>query len=190
MSWDWPAASMRCSRGLSVDRWRSVSRPSRARWVDRYRGLRSLIPSALRSDIEIGVQSGSAYRSGVAVHPTAVPRRLQRQSRKDADYIGHYRLAAQIQGKLFSVSEVAKGKPFPDLFLYAAGKFGVAPAACTVIEDTRTGVAAGVAAGMTVYGYCAHTPAHRLLEAGAYCTFDGMSALPGLLCDARQSHPA
>ena len=93
-------------------------------------------------------------------------------------------LLPKLKDKLFSVSEVSRGKPFPDLFLYAAGKFGVAPSACAVIEDTPTGVAAGVAAGMTVYGYCAHTPAQRLIEAGAHHVFDRMSALPELLRDA------
>ena len=94
-------------------------------------------------------------------------------------------LLPKLKDKLFSVSEVSRGKPFPDLFLYAAGKFGVAPSACAVIEDTPTGVAAGVAAGMTVYGYCAHTPAQRLIEAGAHCVFDDMGALPELLRDAQ-----
>jgi HAD superfamily hydrolase (TIGR01509 family) len=97
-------------------------------------------------------------------------------------------LLPKFEDKLFSVSEVARGKPFPDLFLYAADKSAVAPCACAVIEDTSTGVSAGVAAGMTVFGYCAHTPAQRLIEAGAHCTFDRMSDLPGLLCDARPSH--
>ena len=90
-------------------------------------------------------------------------------------------LLDRFKDRLFSVSEVARGKPFPDIFLYAAGRFGVAPSACAVIEDTSTGVTAGVAAGMTVFGYCALTPAHRLIEAGAHKTFDRMSDLPGLL---------
>jgi HAD superfamily hydrolase (TIGR01509 family) len=90
-------------------------------------------------------------------------------------------LLPRFQGKLFSVSEVARGKPFPDVFLYAADKSGVAPVACAVIEDTPTGVTAGVAAGMTVYGYCAHTPVQRLIDAGAHHTFDRMSDLSDLL---------
>jgi HAD superfamily hydrolase (TIGR01509 family) len=93
-------------------------------------------------------------------------------------------LLPKFKGKLFSVSEVARGKPFPDLFLHAAAKSDVAPADCVVIEDTPTGVSAGVAAGMTVYGYCAHTPAHRLIAAGAHGTFERMSDLPELLLNA------
>jgi len=93
-------------------------------------------------------------------------------------------LLPKFKDKLFSVSEVARGKPFPDVFLHAAAKSAVAPADCVVIEDTSTGVSAGVAAGMTVYGYCAHTPAHRLIAAGAHGTFERMSDLPELLLDA------
>jgi HAD superfamily hydrolase (TIGR01509 family) len=90
-------------------------------------------------------------------------------------------LLPKFQGKLFSVTDVARGKPFPDVFLYAAAQSGIAPWACAVIEDTPTGVRAGVAAGMTVFGYCAHTPAPHLIEAGAQQTFARMSELPGLL---------
>jgi HAD superfamily hydrolase (TIGR01509 family) len=98
-------------------------------------------------------------------------------------------LLPRFQGKLFSVTDVARGKPFPDVFLYAADKLGVAPVACAVIEDTPTGVTAGVAAGMTVFGYSAHTPVQRLIEAGAHHTFDRMSNLPDLLGRVRLSHP-
>jgi HAD superfamily hydrolase (TIGR01509 family) len=90
-------------------------------------------------------------------------------------------LLPKFKDKMFSVCEVARGKPFPDIFLYAASRFGVAPSACVVIEDTPTGVEAGVAAGMTVWGYSAHMPARRLIDAGAHRTFDRMSALPDLI---------
>ncbi len=90
-------------------------------------------------------------------------------------------LLPRFQGKIFSVTDVARSKPFPDVFLYAADKSGVAASKCAVVEDTPTGVAAGVAAGMTVYGYCALTPRHRLLEAGAHYTFDSMINLVPLL---------
>jgi HAD superfamily hydrolase (TIGR01509 family) len=90
-------------------------------------------------------------------------------------------LLPRFKDKLFSISEVARGKPHPDIFLYAAEKSGASPSACAVIEDTSTGVAAGVAAGMTVFGYCANTPAQRLIDAGAHYTFDRMSELPSLL---------
>lgn len=91
-------------------------------------------------------------------------------------------LLPQFQGKMYSVTEVAQSKPFPDVFLHAASRQGVVPAECAVIEDTPTGVRAGVAAGMTVFGYCALTPRQRLIEAGAHHTFERMSDLPALIC--------
>ena len=51
---------------------------------------------------------------------------------------------------VFSAHDVARGKPEPDLFLYAAAQMGVAPAQSVVVEDTPLGVQAGVAAGMRV----------------------------------------
>jgi HAD superfamily hydrolase (TIGR01509 family) len=92
-------------------------------------------------------------------------------------------LLPRFEGKLFSVTEVARGKPAPDVFLYAAGKLGAEPDACVVIEDTPIGVAAGVAAGMTVYGFAGLMPASRLLAVGAHRIFHDMADLPGMICD-------
>jgi HAD superfamily hydrolase (TIGR01509 family) len=90
-------------------------------------------------------------------------------------------LWARFEGRRFSIADVLHGKPAPDLFLHAAGHYRIAPNRCCVIEDTPTGVIAGLAAGMTVYGYAARTPARRLLEAGAHHTFSDMRQLPSLL---------
>jgi HAD superfamily hydrolase (TIGR01509 family) len=63
-------------------------------------------------------------------------------------------LCLQGLGQFFSAtvtcSEVKRGKPAPDVFLRAAQLLGMAPADCWVIEDSKLGVAAGVAAGMHV----------------------------------------
>lgn len=48
----------------------------------------------------------------------------------------------------FSAEDVARGKPAPDLFLYAAGQMCLEPAECLVIEDSRPGIEAAQAAGM------------------------------------------
>ena len=52
-------------------------------------------------------------------------------------------LLPRFKGKIFSVTEVARGKPFPDVFLYAAAKSGAAASKCAVVEDTPTGVRGG-----------------------------------------------
>lgn len=56
-------------------------------------------------------------------------------------------------GRIFSSAEVARGKPFPDLFLHAAARMGQDPSACLVIEDSVPGVQAARAAGMRVAGF-------------------------------------
>ena len=54
---------------------------------------------------------------------------------------------------LFSATQVARGKPEPDLFLHAAESMNAVPERCIVIEDSRYGIAAACAAGMTAIGY-------------------------------------
>ncbi|UES38959.1 HAD-IA family hydrolase [Roseibium aggregatum] len=56
-------------------------------------------------------------------------------------------------GRTTTASEVAHGKPAPDLFLLAAEKHDVAPERCLVIEDSENGIKAGLAAGMEVYRF-------------------------------------
>ncbi|MEU5538982.1 HAD family hydrolase [Streptomyces sp. NPDC020362] len=80
---------------------------------------------------------------------------------------------------VFSSQDVGRGKPAPDLFLYAAERMGVTPERCLVVEDSPLGVQAAVAAGMDVYGFTAMTPAERL--AGAKQLFSSMGELADLL---------
>jgi HAD superfamily hydrolase (TIGR01509 family) len=79
----------------------------------------------------------------------------------------------------FSARQVSRGKPHPDLFLYAAATFGVAPQGCAVVEDTPSGVTAGVLAGMTVYGFSADSDERALRDAGAItaASLDELGAL-------------
>ena len=57
---------------------------------------------------------------------------------------------AQLAEVTVAGDEVAEGKPRPDLFLAAAARLGVAPSGCVVVEDSPSGVTAGLAAGMRV----------------------------------------
>ncbi|GAA3373980.1 HAD family hydrolase [Streptomyces sannanensis] len=77
---------------------------------------------------------------------------------------------------VFSAQDVGRGKPAPDLFLYAAERMGVSPERCVVVEDSRLGVEAARAAGMDVYGFTAMTPAGRLPRANGYFTSMGQLA--------------
>lgn len=91
--------------------------------------------------------------------------------------LGITNLLSLFEGKLFSVTEVPRGKPFPDVYLYAAERNGVDPRRCAVVEDSPIGVEAGAAAGMTIFGYSKLMSAKRLRSAGASATFDDMRDL-------------
>lgn len=87
---------------------------------------------------------------------------------------------------LYSAAMVARGKPAPDLFLFAARSLGVAPADCVVVEDSLFGVQAGRAAGMEVVGFVGGShcdPGHAadLTAAGASIVIDHMDDLPAAI---------
>lgn len=93
---------------------------------------------------------------------------------------------------IFSVSEVPRSKPHPDIFLHAAAQLSTPPSRSLVIEDSIRGVQAGVAAGMVVIGILAAShiqPGTReqLRDAGAHFvadTFDEAAIVAkDLLCE-------
>jgi HAD superfamily hydrolase (TIGR01509 family) len=92
--------------------------------------------------------------------------------------LGKTGLAKYFNNNIFSSSEVANGKPHPDIYLYAAESMGIAePARCLVIEDSPVGVQGAIAAGMAVFGYAELMKADKLRAAGAHLTFDRMGNL-------------
>ena len=68
-------------------------------------------------------------------------------------------------GAVVSASDVPRGKPAPDIFLRAAKLLSVRPEACWVIEDSKPGIAAGMAAGMRVIAITNTHPAEELRQA-------------------------
>ena len=87
---------------------------------------------------------------------------------------------------IFSATQVARGKPAPDLFLFAAERMRTSPARCLVIEDSVPGITGARTAGMTVLGFhggshCRPGHADMLRAAGAVMTFDDMRQLPDLI---------
>jgi HAD superfamily hydrolase (TIGR01509 family) len=91
---------------------------------------------------------------------------------------------------VFSATQVACGKPAPDLFLLAAQTLGARPEACLVVEDSVIGVAAAVAAQMPVVGFCggSHCPnghADDLVAAGCSFVFGSMADLMVHLCEGQ-----
>jgi HAD superfamily hydrolase (TIGR01509 family) len=90
-------------------------------------------------------------------------------------------------GRIFSVDDVARGKPAPDLFLHAAARMGVAPASCAVVEDSPYGVQAARAAGMRAFAYAGGLIPRRALDGPQTIVFDDMRALPDLLRRGRDT---
>jgi HAD superfamily hydrolase (TIGR01509 family) len=80
-------------------------------------------------------------------------------------------LAPHFDSRLYTSQMVERGKPAPDLFLYAAERMQADPRRTLVIEDSISGVRAGKAAGMTVWGF---------VGGSHYQSRDGKA----MLCDA------
>ena len=82
-------------------------------------------------------------------------------------------LHALLAPHIYSADLVEHGKPAPDIFHHAARQLGVPAERCLVLEDSKNGVAAGVAAGMTVWGFtggghCFAGYSKKLIAAGAH----------------------
>ena len=89
---------------------------------------------------------------------------------------------------LFSTQMVKKSKPAPDIFLYAAKHFNASPKNCLVIEDTTLGIQAGLAAGMSVFGFaggshCDDSYVDHLKKTGIKTVFNQMNELPALVAN-------
>jgi HAD superfamily hydrolase (TIGR01509 family) len=92
--------------------------------------------------------------------------------------------------RLFSASDVERGKPAPDLFLRAASEIGIASSDCIVVEDSTAGVAAARAAGMTPVGFAGGSHAGpelsaMLMAAGARAVITDMRKLKGTIIAIR-----
>jgi HAD superfamily hydrolase (TIGR01509 family) len=150
--------------------------------VDLYDTLRDRIEAAFESEsLTIdGIDAVLAgHRGKVCVASGSTPERVRRCLR----LVG---LLDYFDPHIFSATQVARGKPAPDLFLYASQRMGADARDCLVIEDSVIGVTAAVAAGMRVLGFtgaghCRPGHADRLLAAGASATFQHMRELPDLL---------
>jgi HAD superfamily hydrolase (TIGR01509 family) len=117
-------------------------------------------------------------RLPVCVASSSFPAKL----RLGLETVGLYEFFAP---NVISASSVSRGKPEPDVFLYAAGWMRTPPRNCLVIEDSTAGVQSAKRAGMRVFGFeggahCAAGHKQRLMDAGAEQVFRHMSELPAL----------
>ncbi len=132
-SWNKVAAEVRHSHGLLLG----------SDFEELYR--RNLM-EAFRDELKpvVGVE---AVLTQLAVTACVATSSSQARAERSLQMTG---LARYFEGRLFTASMVANGKPAPDLFLHAADMMGVAARRCLVIEDSSPGVEAGLAAGMQV----------------------------------------
>lgn len=95
----------------------------------------------------------------------------------------------RFEGRIFSAYDVARGKPAPDLFLHAAERLGVEPFSCVVVEDSPSGLQAGLAAGMRTLAYAGGVvPIDRLSIDGVTVVKD-MSQLKSELLASDDQRP-
>jgi HAD superfamily hydrolase (TIGR01509 family) len=116
----------------------------------------------------------SGISQPVCVASSSEPRSL----RHKLELVGLYERFA---GRIFSATEVRRGKPAPDLFLHAAAKMNTPPEACLVIEDSQYGVQAARAAGMDVFAYDSGLIDTRRLVGERTVVFEDMRALPSMV---------
>jgi HAD superfamily hydrolase (TIGR01509 family) len=99
-------------------------------------------------------------------------------------------LYERFAGRIFSVTDVSRGKPAPDLFLHAASKMGVAPPSCVVVEDSPYGVQGARAAAMRAVGYGGGITLPSRLEAAGALVISHMHELIDLLASWEAGEPS
>jgi len=95
--------------------------------------------------------------------------------------LGKTGLIDRFDGRIFSVDQVAHGKPAPDIFLFAAAQMGASPDRCAVVEDSVSGVTAGLAAGMSVFAFAGGVTSAAKLTIEDAVVFDDMRDLPAMV---------
>ena len=102
--------------------------------------------------------------------------------------LGRTGLLYLLKDVLFSAQDIGRGKPHPDVFLAAAKAMGFRCEDAVIIEDSVSGVLAGVAAGARVIGYAGDpfTDADKLAEAGAEVVIDLAEVPERIGLDSRQ----
>jgi HAD superfamily hydrolase (TIGR01509 family) len=160
-----------------IEAQRSLGRPLPEDWLTRYERDRA---EAFRRDLEPVPDAAEAVKR-VSAAGIAVCVASQGKASKTRLTLGLTGLRNLFPAAaLFSAEDVARGKPYPDLYLHAASTMGASPSRCVVVEDTASGVTAAVSAGMRVIGYVADSDETALRAAGAE-VLRSMRELPRLL---------
>lgn len=162
----------------------NTGQPLTEEWLHEFRGRRNealvegLLP--IRNAVKAVAQIHALYKGRIACVSGADRLKVELQLEKCG-------LMPYFKGRIFSGHELPRSKPAPDVYLAAAAALGVDPKRCAVVEDTVTGVMAGVAAGATVFGYspaeAGHDAPAALRRAGAVAIFTDMAELYALAAE-------
>lgn len=169
-----------------LDEWRVILEHTGHRidqdWIVEFRRRRD---EALRAELQPIPGAADAVRAVAAGLTDRVACVSGADRRKIEMQVRLAGLTEVFADRVFSGMELPRSKPAPDVYLAAATALDVDPATVAVVEDSPTGVRAGVAAGATVFGYAPadrpYAPAEELLDVGASRIFRHMSELPALV---------
>jgi HAD superfamily hydrolase (TIGR01509 family) len=143
-----------------MDRYLGISAAAMCADIERRQGcvLPAGFAATLRVRVAAAFEAELAPMAGVEAALAALPYPRCVASSSAPERLRHSlsltRLLHWFEPHVFSAAQVARGKPAPDLFLYAAQRFATAPEHCLVIEDSPAGIDAAVTAGMTAIGFC------------------------------------
>lgn len=162
-SWTKVAAEVRVNYGLDLD-------------SDFEESYRSELLTAFETELQAvsGIETVlEELNAPACVATSSTPKRASRSLELSG-------LSGYFGDRLFTASQVANGKPAPDLFLFTAATLGVAPENCLVIEDSTPGLSAARAAGMEVWRFCGGShlrglSTEELAGDGGYRLFDKWS---------------
>ena len=168
--------------GIAAEALRQTGKPLRAAFLEE-------LLERVHAAYEERLQPIPGMRE-LAAH-TPQPKAVASSSHKDRLHwkLERTGLKPHFDPHIYSAEDVKRGKPAPDLFLYAAERIGAEPSTTLVIEDSAHGIKAAKAAGMiaagfTAGGHCLAGHGAVLSEAGADLVFASLADLGAFLKDA------
>lgn len=172
--------------GRAVDDWPEIISKHgpfavEAEWLAAYRLKRN---QALKQQIKAVPGIGEALQRVAQYWPHKMACVSAARYEKIMLQLQYLKLTHYFTPYIFSGTDVARNKPYPDVYRAACQRFNLAGIDCAVIEDSLTGIRAAAQAGTVVYAYTNYIHPAEALAEGAQYTFDAMHQLPNLLINA------
>ena len=164
-----------------------TGKPLTPEWMTEFRVRRNVALDAQVAAIDGAVAAVAAVHASVQGRIACASGADRAKVEMQLQKVG---LWTYFDGRVFSGHEMPRSKPHPDVYLAAAAALGADPKRCAVVEDTVTGITAGVAAGATVFAYAPAGQGDALIQAGAHQVFTHMDALHACLLGVDLRQPA